>query len=187
MSTSAIIVLAVIVVVVLWAISVYNGLVSMRQRVNEAFADIDVQLRQRHDLIPNLVETVKGYAAHERGTLDEVVKARNAAVSAQGPAQQAAAENMLSGALRQIFALSEAYPNLKANENFQQLQAELTDLESKIAASRRFFNNAVQEYNAAIQRFPAALFAASFGFAQKDYFDLGADRQAETAAPAVKF
>jgi len=187
MSASTIIVLAVIVVVVLWAITVYNGLVSMRQRVNEAFADVDVQLRQRHDLVPNLVETVKGYAAHERGTLDEVVKARNAAVAAQGPAQQAAAENMLSGALRQLFALSEAYPNLKANESFQQLQAELTDLENKIAASRRFFNNAVQEYNGGIQRFPAALFAGVFGFAQKDYFDLGADRQAETAAPAVKF
>ena len=187
MSTSTVIVLAVIVVVVLWAITVYNGLVTMRQRVNQAFADIDVQLRQRHDLVPNLVETVKGYAAHERGTLDDVVKARNAAVAAQGPAQQAAAENMLSGALRQLFALSEAYPDLKASANFQQLQAELTDLENKIAASRRFFNNAVQEYNAGIQRFPAALFASSFGFAQKDYFDLGADRQTETAAPQVKF
>ena len=176
--SSTIIVLAVIVVVVLWAIAVYNGLVSMRQRVNQAFADVDVQLKQRHDLVPNLVETVKGYAAHERGTLDEVVKARNAAVSAQGPAQQAAAENMLSGALRQLFALSEAYPDLKANANFQQLQAELTDLENKIAASRRFFNNAVQEYNTGIQRFPAALFAASFGFSQKDYFDLGDDRKA---------
>jgi LemA protein len=187
MSTSTLIVLAVIVVAVLWAITVYNGLVTMRQRVNQAFADIDVQLRQRHDLVPNLVETVKGYAAHERGTLDDVVKARNAAVAAQGPAQQAAAENMLSGALRQLFALSEAYPDLKASANFQQLQAELTDLENKIAASRRFFNNAVQEYNAGIQRFPAALFASSFGFAQKDYFDLGADRQAETAAPQVQF
>jgi LemA protein len=187
MSTSTIVVLAVIVVAVLWAVTIYNGLIAMRQRVSEAFADIDVQLRQRHDLVPNLVETVKGYAAHERGTLDEVVKARNAAVAAQGPAQQAAAENMLSGALRQLFALSENYPNLKANENFQQLQAELTDLENKIAASRRFFNNAVQEYNTGIQRFPAALFASTFGFAQKDYFDLGADRQAETAAPQVKF
>jgi LemA protein len=187
MSTSTLIVLAVIVVFVLWAITVYNGLVTMRQRVNQAFADIDVQLRQRHDLVPNLVETVKGYAAHERGTLDDVVKARNAAVAAQGPTQQAAAENMLSGALRQLFALSEAYPDLKASANFQQLQAELTDLENKIAASRRFFNSAVQEYNAGIQRFPAALFAGSFGFAQKDYFDLGADRQAETAAPQVKF
>jgi LemA protein len=187
MSASTLIVLAVIVVAVLWAISVYNGLVTMRQRVNQAFADIDVQLKQRHDLVPNLVETVKGYATHERGTLDEVVKARNAAVSAQGPAQQAAAENMLSGALRQLFALSEAYPDLKANANFQQLQAELSDLENKIAASRRFFNNAVQEYNAGIQRFPAALFAASFGFAAKDYFDLGDDRKAVSEAPQVKF
>ena len=168
MGTSTLIVLAVIVVIVLWVITIYNGLVTMRQRVNQSFADIDVQLRQRHDLIPNLVETVKGYAAHERGTLDEVVKARNAAVTAQGPAQQAAAENMLSGALRQLFALSEAYPDLKANANFQQLQAELADLENKIAASRRFFNNAVQEYNAATQRFPAALFATALGFAPKD-------------------
>jgi len=187
MSTSTLIILVVIVAFVLWAISVYNGLVTMRQRVNQAFADVDVQLRQRHDLVPNLVETVKGYAAHERGTLDEVVKARNAAVAAQGPAQQAAAENMLSGALRQLFALSEAYPDLKANTEFQQLQNELTDLENKIAASRRFFNSAVQEYNAGIQRFPAALFAASFGFAPKDFFDLGPDRQAELQAPQVKF
>jgi len=187
MSSSTIILLAVIVVVVLWAVSVYNGLVSMRQRVNEAFADVDVQLRQRHDLIPNLVETVKGYAAHERGTLDEVVKARNAAVAAQGPAQQAAAENMLSGALRQLFALSEAYPDLKANAEFLQLQAELTELENKIAAARRFFNNAVQEYNTGIQRFPAALFAASFGFAPKDFFDLGEDRKTLGEAPQVNF
>ena len=187
MSTSTIVVIAVIVVIVLWAISIYNGLVSMRQRVNQAFADIDVQLRQRHDLIPNLVETVKGYAAHERGTLEEVIKARNVAVAAQGPAQQAAAENMLSGALRQLFALSEAYPDLKANANFQQLQAELTDIENKIAASRRFFNNAVQEYNTGIQRFPAALFAGMFGFTQRDFFDLGPDRQAELQAPQVKF
>jgi LemA protein len=187
MGVSMLIILAIIVVVVLWAIATYNGLVSMRQRVNEAFADIDVQLRQRHDLVPNLVETVKGYAAHERGTLDEVVKARNVAVAAQGPEQKAAAENMLSGALRQLFALSEAYPDLKANTQFQQLQAELTDLENKIAASRRFFNNAVQEYNASIQRFPAVMFAASFGFAPKEFFDLGGDRQAELQAPQVKF
>ena len=187
MSTSTLIVLALIVVVVLWGITVYNGLISMRQRVNQAFADVDVQLKQRHDLVPNLVETVKGYAAHERGTLDEVVKARNAAISAQGPAQQAAAENMLSGALRQLFALSESYPDLKASANFQQLQAELTDLENKIAASRRFFNNAVQEYNTGIQRFPAALFAGAMGFSQKEYFDLGADRQTVGEAPQVKF
>jgi LemA protein len=187
MGISTIVILVVIVGLVLWAIGVYNGLVTMRQRVNQAFADIDVQLRQRHDLVPNLVETVKGYAAHERGTLEEVVKARNAAVTAQGPAQQAAAENQLSGALRQIFALSEAYPDLKASAQFQQLQNELADLENKIAASRRFFNNAVQEYNTGIQRFPAALFAASFGFAPKEFFDLGPDRAAETQAPQVKF
>jgi LemA protein len=187
MATSTLIVLAVIVVFIVWVISIYNGLVTMRQRVNQAFADIDVQLKQRHDLIPNLVETVKGYAAHERGTLEEVVKARNAAVSAQGPAQQAAAENMLSGALRQLFALSEAYPDLKANANFQQLQAELTDIENKIAAARRFFNSAVQEYNTGIQRFPAALFAGSFGFSPKDFFDLGDDRKTVGEAPQVKF
>src|SRR5271169_2135290 len=187
MGTSTLIVLAIIVVLVLWAIGVYNSLISMRQRVNQAFADVDVQLRQRHDLIPNLVETVKGYAAHESGTLEAVVKARNAAVAAQGPAQQAAAENLLSGALRQLFALSESYPDLKASTNFQQLQAELTDLENKIAAARRFFNNSVQEYNTGIQRFPAALFAASFGFAPKEFFDLGADRHTVGEAPQVKF
>jgi LemA protein len=187
MSASTLIILAVIVVLVLWAISIYNGLVAMRQRVNQAFADVDVQLRQRHDLVPNLVETVKGYAAHERGTLDEVVKARNAAVAAQGPAQQAAAENALSGALRQLFALSEAYPDLKANANFQQLQGELSDIENKIAASRRFFNNAVQEYNTGTQRFPAALFASALGFAPKDFFDLGDERKSVGEAPQVKF
>ena len=187
MSMSTVILLAIIVVAVVWAIGVYNGLVSMRQRVNQAFADIDVQLRQRHDLIPNLVETVKGYAAHERGTLDDVVKARNAAITAQGPAQQAAAENQLTGALRQLFALSENYPDLKASSNFQQLQAELSDLENKIAASRRFFNSAVQEYNTGIQRVPAALFASSFGFAPKSFFDLGEDRVTVGEAPAVKF
>jgi LemA protein len=187
MSTSTMIVLAVIVVAVIWVISIYNGLIAMRQRVDQAFADVDVQLRQRHDLIPNLVETVKGYAAHERGTLDEVVNARNAAMTAQGPAQQAAAENMLSGALRQLFALSESYPDLKASANFQQLQAELSDLENKIAAARRFFNSAVQEYNTGIQRFPAALFASAFGFAPKTFFDLGAERASVGEAPAVKF
>src|SRR6202046_4035313 len=186
MSISTIIVLAVIVVVILWAITVYNGPSPMRQRVHQAFADIDVQMRQRHDLVPNLVETVKGYAAHERGTLDDVVKARNAAVTAQGPAQQAAAENQLSGALRQLFALSEAYPDLKANANFQQLPTEFTDIEHKIAASRRFFNNAVQEYNTATQRFPAALFATALGFAPEEFFDLGDARETVGDAPQVK-
>jgi LemA protein len=187
MSTTGWIVLGVIVVFVLWIIMIYNQLVAMRQRVGQAFADVDVQLKQRHDLIPNLVETVKGYAAHERGTLEEVVNARNAAMAAQGPAQQAAAENMLSGALRQLFALSEAYPDLKANQNFQQLQAELSDIENKIAASRRFFNNAVQEYNTGIQQFPAALFAATLGFTQRTFFDVGEERAVMEKAPQVKF
>jgi len=187
MSITAWVVVAVVVVCVIWAVSAYNGLVAMRQRVSQALSDIAVQLKQRHDLVPNLVETVKGYAAHERGTLDAVVKARNAAVTAQGPAAQAAAENALSGALRQLFALSERYPNLKANSNFQELQRALSDLENKIAASRRFFNNAVQEYNTAIAQFPAALFAASFGFAPRDYFEADEDRKTLERAPQVKF
>jgi LemA protein len=187
MSTTGWIVIGVIVVLLLWIIMIYNQLVGMRQRVGQAFADIDVQLKQRHDLIPNLVETVKGYAAHERGTLEEVVKARNSAMAAQGPAQQAAAENMLSGALRQLFALSEAYPDLKANQNFQQLQAELSDIENKIAASRRFFNNAVQEYNTGIQQFPAALFAGTLGFTQRTFFDVGEERAVVEKTPEVKF
>ena len=187
MSTTGWIVLGVIVVLVLWIIMIYNQLVAMRQRVGQAFADVDVQLKLRHDLIPNLIETVKGYAAHERGTLEAVVQARNAAVAAQGPAQQAAAENMLTGALRQMFALAEAYPDLKANQNFQQLQAELSDVENKIAAARRFFNNSVQEYNTGIQQFPAALFAAALGFSQRTFFDVGEERAVVEKAPQVKF
>jgi len=187
MSTTSWVVLGVIVVFVLWIIMIYNQLVAMRQRVSQAFADVDVQLKQRHDLIPNLVETVKGYAAHERGTLEEVVKARNAAMSAQGPEQKVAAENMLSGALRQLFALSEAYPDLKANQNFQQLQSELSDIENKLAAARRFFNSAVQEYNTGIQQFPAALFAGSLGFSPRTFFDVGEDRPQLEKAPQVKF
>ena len=187
MSTTGWIVLGVIVVFVLWIIMIYNQLVAMRQRVGQAFADVDVQLKLRHDLIPNLIETVKGYAAHERGTLEAVVQARNAAVAAQGPAQQAAAENMLTGALRQMFALAEAYPDLKANQNCQQLQAELSDVENKIAAARRFFNNSVQEYNTGIQQFPAALFAAALGFSQRTFFDVGEERAVLEKAPQVKF
>jgi LemA protein len=187
MSTTTWIVLGVIALLVIWVIILYNGLVAMRQRVNQAFADVDVQLKQRHDLVPNLVETVKGYASHERGTLEAVVQARNAAMTAQGPAQMAQAENMLSGALRQLFALSEAYPDLKANTNFQQLQTELADLENKIAAARRFFNNAVQEYNTGIQQFPAVLIAGPTGFTQKEFFDLGAERATAGQAPQVKF
>jgi LemA protein len=187
MSTSTWIVLGAIALLVIWIIILYNGLVAMRQRVNQAFADVDVQLKQRHDLVPNLVETVKGYASHERGTLEAVVQARNAAMAAQGPAQMAQAENMLTGALRQLFALSEAYPDLKANQNFQQLQTELSDLENKIAAARRFFNNAVQEYNTGIQQFPAVLIAGPTGFTQREFFDLGAERNTVGQTPQVKF
>ena len=187
MGTAGWIVLGIIVLVGLWLVMTYNGLVSLRQRCRQAFSDIDVQLKQRHDLIPNLVETVKGYAAHEKGTLEAVIKARNAAVTAQGPAAQAAAEGMLQGALRQIFALAEAYPDLKANQNFQQLQAELTDIENKLAAARRFFNNAVQEYNTGIQNFPAVLIAGMFGFREHAFFDLGEQRATLEQAPSVKF
>jgi LemA protein len=146
-----------------------------------------VQLKQRQDLVPNLVETVRGYAAHERGTLDEVTQARAAAASAGDIAAKAQAENALTGALGRLMAVSEAYPDLKANQNFLQLQGELADLENKIAAARRFFNNAVGEYNASIQRFPAVLIAGMAGFASRDFFDVGADRAALTSAPQVKF
>ena len=187
MSTTGWIVLMVVVAAVLWIVMIYNGLVTMRQRVNQSFADVDVQLRQRHDLVPNLVETVKGYATHERGTLEAVVKARNAAIAAQSPDDKIAAENMLTGALRQLFALSEAYPDLKANTNFQQLQSELADIENKLAAARRFFNNAVSEYNTGIQQFPAALFATSLGFHERTFFDLGEERKTVGEVPQVKF
>ncbi len=181
------IILIIIAVIGFWVLSVYNGLVAMRQRTNQAFADIDVQLKQRHDLIPNLVETVKGYATHERGTLEAVIQARNAAMSAKGPEAQVAAENALSGTLRQLFALTEAYPDLKAAANFQQLQAELSDIENKLAASRRFFNNAAQEYNTGIEQFPAAMFARSFGFSPRPFFDVGEERKTLEQAPSVKF
>jgi LemA protein len=181
------IIIGVLVVLVVWIIMIYNGLVAMRQRVNQSFADIDVQLKQRHDLIPNLVETVKGYAGHERGTLEAVIKARQTAVAAPSLDQKVQAENMLSGALRQLFALSESYPDLKANANFQQLQAELSDIENKLAAARRFFNNAVQEYNTGIQNFPAVLFAGAFGFREHTIFDLGETRTQLEQAPQVKF
>ena len=190
MSSTAVtwIVIGVIVVLVLWIISIYNGLVAMRQRVNQAFSDIDVQTKQRHDLVPNLVETVKGYAAHEKGTLDEVVKARAAAIAApSGSPQQAEAEQALSGALGHLIAISEAYPDLKANQNFLELQQQLADIEGKIAAARRFYNGAVSEYNAGIQAFPAVLFARSFGFAPETFFDLGEERAAVAEAPSVKF
>ena len=168
----------------------YNKFTTQEEAIKGSWGEVNNQLQRRNDLIPNLVETVKGYAAHERGTLEAVVQARNAAVTAQagGVAAQAAAENVLSGALRQLFALSEAYPDLKANQNFQQLQAELSDIENKIAAARRFFNNAVQEYNTGIQQFPAVLMAGALGFTQKEFFDVGVDeRKVLEQAPQVKF
>jgi LemA protein len=173
---------ALAAVVGLWLVSVYNGLVAMRQRARQAQADIVVQLKQRRDLVPNLVETVKGYATHEKSTLDEVIRARNAAAAA-GPAAAGAAENALGGALARLIALSEAYPDLKANQNFQQLQDELADLENKIAAARRFLNNAVAEYNAAREAFPGALIAARFGFESADYFDVTADEKTTVETP----
>lgn len=182
--------LGLIVAVLLWAVASYNGLVGLRQRCKQAFGDIDVQLKQRHDLIPNLIETVKGYAAHERGTLDDVVKARNAAMNAQsqGPAAQASAEGALSGALGKLFALAEAYPDLKANTNFLELQNQLADLENKIAAARRFFNNAAAEYNSTREGIPGVFYANSMGFAPQEFFNLDeAERKVASTPPQVKF
>lgn len=188
MNWSTWLIIGAIVLIGLFLIGIYNRLVALRQRVGQAWSDVSVQLKQRHDLVPNLVETVKGYASHERGTLDAVIKARNAAASASGPAAQAQAENMLSGALRQLFALSEAYPDLKANQNFLSLQGELSDLENKIASARRFFNNAVSEYNASIQQFPAVLVAGMLGFSEREFFELDeSEKAAVNAAPQVKF
>ena len=158
---------------------------ALRQTTRQAWGDIDVQLKQRHDLVPNLVETVKGYASHEKETLENVVKARQTAIDVSGSTKELAqAENMLSGALRQLFALAESYPDLKANTNFLELQTELADLENKIAAARRFFNNAVAEYNTAIEQFPAVVLANSFGFKPDEFFEVAAS---ERAAPSVKF
>ena len=181
------VILAIVMVVGLLVVGAYNRLVALRQNVAGAFADIDVQLKQRQDLVPNLVETVKGYAAHERGTLDEVTQARAAAASAGAGEARAQAESALTGALGRLMAVAESYPELKANQNFLQLQGELADLENKIAAARRFFNNAVGEYNASIQRFPAVLIAGATGFTAREFFDVGADRAALQSAPQVKF
>ena len=183
---TTLIVIGVIVAVVLFAVmGGYNKLVALDQRADQSFADIDVQLKQRQDLIPNLVETVKGYATHERGTLDAVTQARAAAAGATSVNDKVQAENMLTGALGRLFAVAEAYPDLKANTNFQQLQTELSDIENKLAAARRFFNNAVSEFNAVRRQFPTVMFAGMVGFgADKPFFDLGeADRAAMSAAP----
>jgi LemA protein len=188
MGTAGWIILGLLALIGLWLVMTYNGLVTLRQRCRQSFSDIDVQLKQRHDLVPNLIETVKGYAAHERGTLEAVVQARNAAAAAHGPAAQAQAEGALQTALRQLFALAESYPDLKANQNFQQLQSELSDLENKIAAARRFFNNAAAEYNATREAFPAVLFAQSLGFGPQEFFNLDeAERKVVQTPPQVKF
>ena len=165
-----IIIVVVLVLLALYVIVSYNGLVSLRNRIENAWAQIDVQLKRRYDLIPNLVETVKGYASHERETLDAVIEARNAGMSAQGPHDQAEAENMLSGALKSLFALSEAYPDLKANQNFAQLQEELTGTEGRIAYARQFYNDTVYRYNTKVQSFPANILANMFRFSEREYF-----------------
>ena len=169
--------------IILFGVVSFNRLVALRQAWKRAFADIDVQLKQRHDLIPNLVETVKGYAAHESGVFTKVTEARAAAMRATSVPAKSAAEGALSGALANLFAVAENYPQLKANENFRQLQDELDDLENKIAAARRFLNNAVAEYNTAIQQFPAALFAGALGFAPAQMFELDEAEKAEAKEP----
>jgi len=169
------IIVAIVVVLIAYAVLTYNGLVSMRNRIENAWAQIDVQLKRRYDLIPNLVETVKGYATHERETLDAVIRARNMAMAAQGPQEQAQAENVISGALKSIFALSEAYPDLKANQNFLNLQEELSGTEGRIAYARQFYNDTVFRYNTKIESFPAVLIAKRFGFAEREYFEADDD------------
>ena len=171
------VVLGLIAAIAVYLIMTYNGLVAMRQRVNQAFADIDVQLKQRHDLIPNLVETVKGYATHEKTTLDAVIAARNAAQGASSVHDKAAAEQQLSGAVGRLLALGEAYPDLKASANFQSLQGELADVEDKLAAARRALNAAVARFNGARESFPAVLFAGMLGFAEADFHRLDASEQ----------
>jgi len=177
------IVLAVIVAIVGMIILIYNDLVMKRQRVNQAFADVDVQLKQRQNLIPNLVETVRGYAKHEQETFQQVIAARNAAQAANTAGDMARAEGALTQALGKLFALAEAYPDLKANTNFLQLQNELSSIEDKLAAARRFYNSAVQDYNTAREQFPGSIIAGSFNFEGREFFDVGADNRAALDEP----
>ncbi len=170
-----IVIVVIVVLLLLFFVLQYNGLVRLKNRVENAWAQIDVQLRRRYDLIPNLVETVKGYASHERETLAAVVQARNAAMAAEGPAEAAQTENMLTGALRQLFALSEAYPDLKANQNFAQLQEELTATESRIAFARQHYNDSGLGYNTKIETFPANIVAGMFHFTEREYFEIEGD------------
>lgn len=177
------IVLGIIVLIIVWVISLYNGLVRLRNRRQNAFADIDVQLRQRHDLVPQLVETVKGYATHEKELLTRITEARTAAMSATSIDGKIVAEQQLSSALSGLRVQVEAYPDLKANQNFLQLQEELSDIENKLAAARRFFNGATTEYNNAVESFPGNLVARNFGFAKEIMFDLGTDTRKQMEEP----
>jgi LemA protein len=165
------ILIIVLVIVALWAMITYNGLITLKNRVDEAWSDIDVQLKRRYDLIPNLINTVKGYAAHEKDVFEKVTQARTMAMNAGTTEEKAGAENMLSGALKSLFAVSEAYPDLKANQNFLELQRELTDTEDKIQASRRFYNGNVRDYNIKIEVFPTNIFAGMMNFAKREFFE----------------
>lgn len=179
------IIVAIVVVIVLWVVASFNGLVVLKNRAKEAWADIDVQLKRRYDLIPNLVETVKGYATHERELFEKVTQARANAMNAQGIQAKGDAENMLSGTLKSLFAVSENYPELKASQNFLALQNELTDTEDKIQAARRFYNTNVRDLNIKVESFPANIIAKSFGFTGMDLFQTAND--AERQPVAVKF
>jgi LemA protein len=185
MTIVIIVIVAIVVIAVAYTIATFNGLIRLQNRANEGFSDIDVQLKRRHDLIPNLVVTVKGYAAHERQTLENVTAARAAAVAATGPEAQAQAENQLTGALRQLFAVAENYPDLKASRNFLELQNEITDTEDKIQAARRFYNMTVRDLNIKVQSFPSSVIARRRGIQQREFFEL--DEPADRAVPAVSF
>jgi LemA protein len=179
------VIVVLVVLLVLWLVAIYNRLVRTRNRVDNSWAQIEVQLKRRHDLIPNLVETVKGYAAHERGTFEAVTQARAAAQQAQGPAATGQAEGILSQALGRLFAVAEAYPDLKANQNFLDLQNQLSDTENKIAVARQVYNDTVLTYNNAIQTFPAVTIANSFGFTRREFFEVEAPSDREV--PQVSF
>jgi LemA protein len=185
MAITFIVLIVIVMAAVLWVIAAFNGLVVLKNRAKEAWADIDVQLKRRYDLIPNLVETVKGYATHERELFEKVTQARANAMNAQGTQAKAQAENMLSGTLKSLFAVSENYPDLKASVNFLELQRELTDTEDKVQASRRFYNTNVRDLSIKIESFPANLIASSFGFKQMELFQ--AANEAERQPVAVKF
>ena len=184
---TAIIVIVVVVILAAWLVSMYNSLVKMRNNRENAFADIDVQLKQRHDRVPQLVETVKGYAAHEKDTLERVINARNGAIGAKTIDEKIVAENALSSALSGLKITLEAYPDLKANQNFLQLQEEIADLENKLSSVRRYFNSATKEYNNAVETFPSNILAGMFGFRKEVMFDLGEQRAALEEAPKIKF